>query len=284
MNKKLFCLAIVVVVIGTIFVSAYLASAAPSGPFDKPPGFENGNQSEQAEKAIDIHKPITPGGHYERLVLVHYGRGDKPPKPDKPSKPKPEEPKDKDYDAYGLLGLEWVVPEDGLSYEIDPDHAPEGSVGEIINAFEAWDAETSIELFAGDPHVDSSVAPSVNAPDGVNTVSWRRVVPPSVIAVTFTWYNPDTSKMVDCDVVMNTKHNWGIDPDREGPEHLKRAFDVRNIVTHEAGHVVGLADLYDDIYSELTMYGYSSKGETKKISLENGDGLGAQYLYDVPKE
>lgn len=284
MSRKLFCLAVAVVVVGTICLSAYLASAAPPGPFKEPPGFENGNQSEQAEEAIDIHKPITPGGHYERLVLVHYGRKDKPPKPpkpdkpDKPGKPEPEEP-EKDNDYYELLGLEWVVPEGGLYYEIDPDHAPEGSVEEIIDAFEAWDAETNIELFAGDPYVDSSVAPSVNAPDYVNTVSWRMVVPPSVIAVTFTWYNPDTSEMVDCDVVMNTKHDWGIDPDGEGPEHLKRAFDIRNIVTHEAGHVVGLADLYDEIYSELTMYGYSSKGETKKISLENGDVLGCQELY-----
>ena len=52
-----------------------------------------------------------------------------------------------------------------------------------------------------------------------------------------------------------------------------------NSVTHEAGHVVGLGDLKDKIYSELTMYGYSEEGETKKISLENGDKLGTQFLY-----
>jgi len=205
--------------------------------------------------------------------LVHYA---KPPWAGKPDKE--EEPKD--YDTYALLGLRWSgTPVD---YEIDPDHAPDGSVGEIEAAFEAWDAVTSTELFDDDVIVDSSTGPSVNSPDGVNTVSWRRVVPPSVIAVTFIWYDPETEPygtIVDCDVVMNTKHDWGIDPDGEGPERLKRAFDVRNIVTHEAGHVVGLDDLYDDIYSELTMYGYSSKGETKKISLENGDVLGCQELY-----
>ncbi len=281
MNKKLFCLAIVVVVIGTIFVSAYLASAAPPGPFKEPPGFENGNQSKQAEEAIDIHKPITPGGHFERLVLVHYAKGGIPGKP--PKDEEPEEP-EKDYDYYELLGLWWDVSEDDVSYEIDPDHAPVGSVDEIKAAFEAWDNATNIELFDDVVSVDSSVAPSVNSPDYVNTVSWRRVVPPSVIAVTFIWSDNNTGEMVDCDVVMNTKHNWGIDPDGEGPKRLKRAFDVRNIITHEAGHVVGLGDLYDDTHSELTMYGYSSKGETKKISLENGDVLGAQYLYDVLEE
>ena len=43
--------------------------------------------------------------------------------------------------------------------------------------------------------------------------------------------------------------------------------------------MVGLDDLYDKTYSELTMYGYSGEGETKKTSLENGDKLGTQFLY-----
>ena len=42
---------------------------------------------------------------------------------------------------------------------------------------------------------------------------------------------------------------------------------------------MGLDDLYNEIYSEFTMYGYSSKGETKKCTLENGDIIGAQFLY-----
>ena len=101
--------------------------------------------------------------------------------------------------------------------------------------------------------------------------------------MTFTWYDPLTSKIVDSDVVMNTKHKWRIDKDGEGTEFvLGGAFDVRNIFTHEAGHVVGLADLYDDIYRELTMFGYGSKGETQKISLEDGDKWGCQELYGLP--
>ena len=128
--------------------------------------------------------------------------------------------------------------------------------------------------------VVSEVSPSLDEPDLVNSVTWRRIVPPRVIAVTYIWYNPDTMEIVDCDVIMNTKHDWGIDPDGEleGGVTIEE-FDVRNIVTHEAGHVVGLGDLYDKTYSELTMYGYGEEGETKKISLENGDILGCQALY-----
>jgi hypothetical protein len=51
------------------------------------------------------------------------------------------------------------------------------------------------------------------------------------------------------------------------------------VATHEAGHVTGLDDLYDDVYSELTMYGYTHKGETIKISLGIGDMHGCQALY-----
>ncbi len=106
--------------------------------------------------------------------------------------------------------------------------------------------------------------------------------------MTVIWYcdaddNGQPSKgdeMVDCDIIFNALQKWGIDPDGEGTEYkLKKAFDVRNVATHEVGHVVGLDDLEEEIYSELTMYAYTLKGEVKKISLEEGDIAGCQYLY-----
>ena len=262
------------VLLAGLVISALLLSLAGTVAAASPPGeFEKGNQSERAEEAIDAHKPITPGGQFARLALVHYA---KPPWAGKPDNGE-EEPKD--YDTFALLGVEWVVPAGGIPYVIDPDYAPTGSIVEIDLAFDAWDDATSVELFA-EPSVNATVNPSLDEPDLVNTVTWRRIVPPRVIAVTYIWYNPDTMEIVDCDVIMNTKHDWGIDPDGELDGHiLEDAFDVRNIVTHEAGHVVGLDDLYDKTYSELTMYGYSEEGETKKISLENGDTLGTQALY-----
>ena len=61
-----------------------------------------------------------------------------------------------------------------------------------------------------------------------------------------------------------------------------KAYDIQNVAAHEFGHPVGLNDLYVEIYDELTMYGYSSKSETKKRSLESGDILGAQESYGAP--
>ena len=54
---------------------------------------------------------------------------------------------------------------------------------------------------------------------------------------------------------------------------------MRNVGTHELGHVVGLDDLYPAQYRDLTMYGYSAAKETKKITLENGDIAGTQAIY-----
>ena len=56
-------------------------------------------------------------------------------------------------------------------------------------------------------------------------------------------------------------------------------MDFENIVTHELGHAVGLADLYTTSCSEQTMYGYAANGETKKRTLESGDITGVKQLY-----
>lgn len=213
--------------------------------------------------------PVIATPRYEKITLVHYAKGGIPGRPTKP----PEEEPEKDLATYALLGVKWDVSKynDGIPYVIDLDGAPDNAKDEIIAAYEAWDNTTSVELFNNSPTLDTNADPSTNSPDFVNTVSWRRIVPPRAIAVTFIWSNTITNEIVDCDVIFNTKHDWGIG--------AANAFDVRNITTHEVGHVIGLADLYEDIYSELTMYGYGAEGETKKISLENGDILGCRFLY-----
>lgn len=67
--------------------------------------------------------------------------------------------------------------------------------------------------------------------------------------------------------------------DRGGGDTLEDAYDLRNVATHEAGHSLVLLDLTEDVYSEMTMYGDTAKGETKKRSLEWGDLEGLHYLY-----
>jgi len=226
-------------------------------------------------------KPITPR-ELKNVILIHYAKPDgKPVK--KPPQPPPE---DKVYTNYQLLGPKWSnLP---VSYVIDPDYGPDGAAEEVYKAFEAWDDATSAELYNDNYIVDPNAGPSTQIPDLENVVCWRVLAGyPNAIAVTSYWYEDKTNDgpstddvMWDCDVIFNLKYKWGIDPDGDGPIKLrKRYFDVCNIATHEAGHVTGLADLYDEVDSEMTMYGYSKAGETKKISLELGDKYGTRELY-----
>jgi hypothetical protein len=228
-----------------------------------------------------------PKGKLQTDILVHYG------KPDNPGKGGGNGGGgggDKINDYYELLGPKWSsLP---VGYTIDVSFSPvdpTAGAGEIEAGFEAWDATvTSAELFA-EPAVSDQV--TVDFYDLDNTVSWRILSGyPQAIAVTvLRYYDDDSSGTMSAgdefaafDVVFNLKQKWAIDPDGEG--RLKAGakgkwFDVRNIATHEAGHVVGLADLYADAYSELTMFGYASTKETNKISLEIGDIAGTEALY-----
>ncbi|MFC2010077.1 matrixin family metalloprotease [Chloroflexota bacterium] len=217
-------------------------------------------------------KPITPP-ELKSITFIHYAKPDKPPgKPDKPDEPPLPEP---DNSAYVLLGIYLT---DTVTYQVNPDGAPEGVLAEIQSSFETWDTETGNELFIFSSLTNQS---GLNL-DGQNTVSWRRIAPRSTIAVTRLWYDTVTGQIVEFDIAFNAFLKWGIDPDDEGPISLSKQYDVQNIATHEVGHVVGLADLYEDQYRELTMYGYGRTGEVIKISLEEGDMAGARYLYGAP--
>lgn len=227
-----------------------------------------------------------PKGKLRTDILVHYGKTDNPGKgPGKGG----GGGGDKVNDYYELLGPKWSsLP---LGYAIDISFSPVDPVagaGEIEAAFEAWDSATTAELFA-EPAVSDQVTVAFN--DLNNTVSWRILSGyPQAIAVTvLRYYDNDGNGEMSADdefaafdVIFNLMQKWAIDPDGEGrlkADAKGKWFDVRNIATHEMGHVVGLADLYADDYSELTMFGYASTKETKKISLEVSDIKGAEALY-----
>lgn len=219
-------------------------------------------------------QPITPH-ELKSVTFVHYAKP-----ADHPVKPPKEEPQPEG--SYKLLGI--YLP-DTFAYYINEAGAPEGAAEQIQSSFEAWDDAVAAELFS-----DSAGSTSVAGfgQDGQNTVSWVKIAPPKAIAITRLWYIDDgdpatLDPIIEFDIAFNAFLDWGIDPDGEGSAYfLDGAFDVRNIATHEVGHVVGLADLYEDKNSELTMYGYGSTGETLKISLAGGDIEGAQSIYDIP--
>jgi hypothetical protein len=94
----------------------------------------------------------------------------------------------------------------------------------------------------------------------------------NIIAQTTTWYTLRGRQIVEYDITFETDFAWG------DAISDQTKMDLQNIATHEIGHGIGLADLYNSC-TEETMYGYSGYGETKKRDLNSGDIVGLQRMY-----
>lgn len=174
---------------------------------------------------------------------------------------------------YGPKYLKW--PTLPVSYVINPTSSGldysvlESAVGA---GAEVWDDEVTTELFNA-PGLNYTAQYDVQ--NYVNAVVWGANLPTDVIAVTKVWWSPATKTIVEFDMKFNsTDFTWG---DAESNQNL---MDVQNIAAHEFGHAAGLADVYDTTScGDVTMYGYSTEGETIKRTLEAADITGIQTLY-----
>lgn len=123
---------------------------------------------------------------------------------------------------------------------------------------------------------DLLVADTV-APDGLNEVYFSDIADSNAIAVTTIWgvFRGPTQnrKLVEWDQAYDD-----VDYDWSAAGEAGK-MDFENIATHELGHSVGMADLYDSACSTETMYGYASFGEILKRDLNSGDIRGMNELY-----
>lgn len=194
----------------------------------------------------------------EKVTFVHYAKtGDH-------SKPTWDDTED----SFRLIagGVKWSAT---ISYEVNSTGS--GLASEVVRSTletssETWDSQTSFELF--DP-------PSVTTETSIGYDTKNRIVwgalDPRIIAITYLWYVPPTKQIVEFDMVFNTSYTWST-------AGASGAMDLQNIATHEFGHN-GLNDLRPPKDWALTMYAYSSLGETYKRTLGYGDILGIKELY-----
>ena len=124
--------------------------------------------------------------------------------------------------------------------------------------------------------MDTLVADTVT-PDGANEIYFADIADANSIAVTIVWGvfggSPSSRKIVEWDQVYDdVSFDWSVAQE-------SNKMDFENIATHELGHSIGLADMYDTTCAQVTMYGYATEGEILKRDLASADVTGADKLY-----
>lgn len=217
------------------------------------------DKAKENAKAPDNSPEIDENWNLERVDFIHYVR------PENPGTTTTEK-------CYKLMGVKWkTFP---VSYVINPSNSglsEEFATSTISTSAETWDAATSTEL------LNDAYTVNYTAQYGIqnfeNAIAFGDYPNDGVIAVTSVWYTPVGRRIVEFDMLFNTRFTWGdaaVNP---------AVMDLQNIAVHELGHGVGLADIYSSTCTEVTMYGYSTEGETSKRTLEQPDITGLQKMY-----
>ncbi len=183
----------------------------------------------------------------------------------------PEEPDTSSCYEFLARGAKWRI--------VEPYMVGMNINGNILSSsIEKWENAADYNILGGEIAgiVDGA---DLVSPDNKNEVYFADIEESGVIAVAIVWGYfsgpPFARELVEWDMVFDdVSFNWS-----ETGETNK--MDFENIATHELGHAVGLGDLYNTECSDQTMYGYSTKGEIKKRTLESGDIAGIQKLYGI---
>lgn len=272
--------------LGVLFVLTLLVISVVSASMLIP-------KADKGKENANDKAPITPPG-LEKVVFIHYKEGFAKPTCDNDGVCEPELGEKKncadckngsegESTCYAFLGKGVKWKEFPVDYVVDPDNPDGLSESFVTNAIylgaEEWDVHTNADLF-GTQTIDYNLSWDgwVNSvPDYRNELLFGDYPQEGVIAVTVTWGyftgKPDNRKIIEFDVLFDTDFTWG------NAEVNPSVMDLQNIATHEIGHGAGLADLYDAVCAEETMYGYSAYDEIKKRDLNDGDKAGITKLY-----
>ena len=188
------------------------------------------------------------------------------------------------------IGIRW--PKRTLTYRIHERGSDSaGDAGQVSEAlrqaarqsFAAWNQASCSDLNLVEGPLTSveaigfscKPAPSNEGGDNLNLLVWRQQWPyasSGVYALTSVTFNPSTGIIYDADIEFNEQSFTFTLTDQ--PSRVQ--VDVRNTLTHEAGHLLGLDH---SALPEATMYGMAPLGELIKRDLhpDDIDGLCAIY-------
>ncbi|MFH1849850.1 MAG: matrixin family metalloprotease [archaeon] len=140
-----------------------------------------------------------------------------------------------------------------------------------------WEGAAGADILGDGSTTSEVLEADMVSTDGRNEVYFGSIDDSGAIAVTIIWGvfggPPKGRMLIEWDMIFDEMDfSWSVSGEAG-------KMDFENIATHELGHSAGLADLYDGLCGEQTMYGYAGYGETKKRTLESGDITGIQSLY-----
>jgi hypothetical protein len=146
-----------------------------------------------------------------------------------------------------------------------------------------WEFAADRGIIGGQSSTGDTLEADTIQPDGYNEVYFADVEYANAIGVTIVWGifrgPPHGRELVEWDQVYDdVDFDWS--EDCSTPDDCPGKMDFWNIAMHELGHTVGAGDLYENLCSEQTMYGYAGYGEINKRTLENGDITGIWELYN----
>ena len=184
-----------------------------------------------------------------------------------------------EVNTYNGHEIKWPNSRLPVVYHINENGTPDcdGEFDAIQASYTTWEGvETSYMDFSS-----GGTTPSINwgSNDGLNLNVWIENdwtditgSGSSTVGLNRIWFSADGT-LIDSDIAYNGQYYTWSSSGQNGK------MDVQNIATHEIGHSLSLADLYNGGDFEKTMYGYVSSGETKKRTLHIDDIAGISYLY-----
>ncbi|RJQ28988.1 hypothetical protein C4571_02395 [Candidatus Parcubacteria bacterium] len=237
---------------------------------------------EVAPHVFDLGIAVDPadGELVQGYAIIHPARGSA--RGGQPGKPSGKS------SCYGFLakGAKWKSVENWVVNTTNPDGIPSGTIfgildGGILRWEDAADGTigdgSSKDVVGAGSVTSSTLVADEIAPDNQNEVYFD-ALDSGTIGVTIVWGifggPPGGRELREWDQVYNTLYSWSAEA-----AGFFGKMDFDNIVTHELGHTVGLADLYTLSCSDETMYGYGAEAETKKRDLNAGDIAGIKELY-----
>ena len=167
-----------------------------------------------------------------------------------------------------------------VTLRLDPSmqsHFGEMPVKDVVrDAAQAWTGLPGVpELLVSDGLPGPKGFDQRNGTDnGVYLVEdWK--LAESSLAVTVATFETKSGKIVDTDILVNASHPFALL--EQGPDGPSDDFDIRGVLTHEMGHVLGLGESYD--VRAATMWPNVARGETHQRDLDADDEKGAETAY-----